>query len=596
MRTILYALRITTLCIIIGLNPVNIFAQSTIIISPDTLYMGQIPEHSTAIRHLDIYNTGTANLNISNIQFLDSHDGTFEILNNPGSISLRQLGLLTLEIQFSPTHTGEFTAQLLIESNASTNPNYLPVYGHGVKHPPVVFERIISEDGNSSINAVLQTSDGGYLLGGSVTLASSDNSDMQLIKTDVFGNILWKRAYGGDESDNINKIIVDDDQNYIVLGTSESFNNISKDFYLLKLNTSGDIIWEYTYGGNNDDAAASLMTTSDGGYLLVGSSRSFGDGTSKIYVIKVENNGIEQWSKIYGGSGGENAREVIRTGDGNYVIIGSTSSYGAGEFDIWAIKINQNGDEIWNKTFGGVGWDEGFDVAELTNGDLVVTGFLVTPGEGGRDMCLIRTDSEGNHKWTKVFGSPLQDVASNVVVTENDIIIAGTMRADMYRDDIVVIKTDYDGNEKWRSSFGGQLRESVGDMIFNSDGHIVVAGSTTSYSKNTDMYFINMTSDGNITSVNNTAPQNHVSFRLYPNYPNPFNSQTQISYYLPASDYVELIVFDITGQLIKSLVNSYRPEGYHSVSFDASNYSSGVYFYLLRTTHGIYVNKMVLLR
>jgi hypothetical protein len=596
MRIFLYVFKIPTLCIIIGLNSGMVFAQPNIVISPDTLYMGHIPENGTAIRHLDIYNVGTQNLVINKIEFVDSQNGSFEILNHPGTVSLRQLGLITIEIRFTPTHSGDFSTELIIESNANSSPNYLPVNGFGLNHPPIVFERVISEDGNSSLNALHSTSDGGYLLGGSVTLASDDASDMQLIKTDKYGNILWRRTYGGEENDNINKLIVEDDNHIIILGTSESFNNISKDYYLLKLDNNGDIIWEKTYGGTNDDIAASLVATDDGGYFLVGSSRSFGDGSSKIYLVKTDNVGAEQWSKLYGGSGGENARDIIRTNDGNFVIVGSTSSYGAGEFDIWVIKINQAGEEIWSRTFGGTGWDEGFAVAELSDGDLVITGFLITPGAGGRDMCLIRTDNAGNHKWTKTFPSPLQDVASHVVISETGIIIAGTTRIDLYRDDILVIKTDYDGNENWRSRFGSVLRESVGDMILNTDGHILLVGSSTSYSKNTDMMFINMTGDGAITSVNYRRTAEHPSIRLYPNYPNPFNSQTQISYYLPEKGYIELTVYDVTGRLIEYLVKTVQPRGQHSILFDATNYPSGIYFYILRATSGLYVDKMILVK
>ena len=583
-------------------TPLALPAQPNLILSPETLYMGQIHNESKAKRLLFLYNSGMSNLDISNIEFVGADKDFFNVVNNPGSITVPRFQLFILEVEFIPAHLGEYQAELKIESNASSSPDYSSVYGYSISNIPITFERIIGKRDNSSVSSVIQTSEGGYLLGGSAYVLTKDNNDAYLIKTDKYGAVEWEKTYGGeDSSEGVSKIIKTN-EGYLILGSTIRYGSPNRSFYLFKVDKNGEYIWEKTYGGNGDDRAASLISTSDGGYLLVGSTRSFGEGARQLYIVKIDETGNEQWFKTYGGQEGETAREIILTQDGGFAIVGSTSSFGAGEFDILVLKIDASGNELWNQTYGGAEWDEGYDIAELSNGDLVIAGYAVGFGEAeSRDMCLIRTDPQGNQKWLEVFGGHYQDIATNIVVTEDNVIISGTTRTDileigLYRDDVLIIKVDENGNIIWQSQYGGHLQESVGEMILNEEGNIVIAGSTISYSKNTDVYFLNITKDGFITSVDRRNSKSDLVFQLFPNYPNPFNNQTTISYYLPESKHVELIIFDVSGRKVKKLIDNIELQGYHRLTFDSAGLASGVYFCMLRSSDDMMVQKIMLLK
>jgi hypothetical protein len=370
--------------------------------------------------------------------------------------------------------------------------------------------------------------------------------------------------------------------------------------YLAKLDPNGQVVWQKTYGGQRDDNASSIVKTT-GGYMIAGSTMSYGDGSADIYVIKVDDSGNEIWHRNYGGAGGDTGSQIISTKDGNFVIVGTTSSYGAsGAFDMYLIKIDGSGNKIWDKLYGGSDWDEGNSVAELSDGSLVIAGFAVGFGPGARDMFLVKTNASGVEQWHKAFGGVYQDNASKIVATSDRIVVAGTKTISLKTNvssgnvDILVIETDLNGNQLWQSQFGGFQNEDVGDMISNSNGNFVVVGSTSSYGGN---YFLNMNPQGNITHVLEDQDQKLPSdFQLFANYPNPFNNQTRITFQLPEQGFVELDMYDIAGQHLVTLFRGITSAGRHSIGFDAAKSSSGVYFYQLKSTFGIRTQKMLLLK
>ncbi len=572
----------------------NVIEAQSILLSPDTLYMGQIPASSTAVREIFISNIDTKDLVISSLSL--SNNNGFQILNNPGTITIKFLESITLKIEFSPSTTGSFESQLSIVSNAKSGPSSLLIQGNGTGNSKPTFERIFGLADGTGLSSVSQTSDGGYILGGSATQPNADYSDFYIAKTDSFGYLQWTKVYGRNYNDGIAKILQTSDGGYIVLGNTSVYSTGNVDVYLAKLDSNGNVIWEKTYGGSGDDDASSMVKTSDG-YMIVGSTTSFGDGSSDIYVIRVDNSGNMIWQKNYGGSGGDTGSDIVETKDGNYAIVGTTSSFNAQAFDFYLIKIDGNGNKLWDKLYGGSDWDEGHSIAELKDGSLVLVGFAVGFGAGARDIFLIKTDAEGNEIWYKAFGGIYQDNGSCVVATSDGIVLAGTISVSVQKNDLYIIKTDFDGNEIWESSYGGKDNESASGLIINNDGHIIIAGSTSSYSESTSAYFINANSQGKVTAIKDEQFSNiPVSFKLFQNYPNPFNPSTIIQYEIPQNGLVTLKVYDELGRVIKTLVNQYQNKGNHEINFNAANLSSGIYFYQLNTKLGTKTKKMILLK
>jgi len=464
------------LILIFSFLDIKINAQ-TVLIKPDSLYLGKIPFNSTSVRKVEIKNTSSSSLNISSIQILNDTGSNFTILNNPGSTSLAQLQNLVLDVKFTPSTNDTSRASISVVSNASTSPDIINLFAVGSSSSPISFERLFGDEEADYLASIEETLDGGYICAGNTLPPSDDYTNFLVAKTDKYGLLEWSKDYGDDETEEAKTIVQADNGNYVVFGRTDSYGNGGFDYYLIEINPAGELVWDKTYGGNKDEQASSMVKTPDGGYLLVGNTRSFGDALSTdVYIIKVSADGSIVWEKTYGGSGGESPSKVIRTNDGNYVIVGNTASFGAGSFDAYFLKIDGSGNVIWEKTFGGALEDEGSDVAEFDDGSLAVVGFTVSYGAGAKDIFLLKLDSDGNQVWYKTYGGSFQDFGSNVVVNGSDIIFTGFIAESVDKKRSKIIRTDYNGNTLQEfSSRKGSLSMNFGDLMINSTGNLVLA-------------------------------------------------------------------------------------------------------------------------
>jgi len=196
----------------------------------------------------------------------------------------------------------------------------------------ITFERtyggVLQEQGRS----VQQTNDNGYIVGGMTSSFGSGSSDVYLIKTDEYGDTLWTKAYGGALNDWAYSVWQCFDDGYAAAGYTLSFG-VSTDVYLIRTDEFGDTLWTRLYGGANDDAAYDMQQTADSGFVLTGYTSSYGLGSSDIYIIKTDLNGDTIWTKYYGGNGSETGYSIQQTNDNGYIIAGSTLSFGVGKWD-----------------------------------------------------------------------------------------------------------------------------------------------------------------------------------------------------------------------------------------------------------------------
>jgi hypothetical protein len=233
-----------------------------------------------------------------------------------------------------------------------------------------------------------------------------------------------------------------------VAGGTRSFGAGTEDIFLIKTDANGNIQWAKTYGGTSWDWAHSVQQTSDGGYIAAGGTRSFGAGTEDIFLIKTDANGNIQWAKTYGGWYGEWAYSVQQTSDGGYIVVGGTRSFGAGSWDIFLIKTDANGNIQWAKTYGGTNDDWAYSVQQTSDGGYIVVGGTRSFGAGTEDIFLIKTDANGNIQWAKTYGGTNDDWAYSVQQTsDGGYIVAGrTNSFGVGWDDIFLIKTDANGD------------------------------------------------------------------------------------------------------------------------------------------------------
>jgi len=293
--------------------------------------------------------------------------------------------------------------------------------------------------------SVKQTTDGGFIIIGSV----NNSGDVGLIKTDSQGTEEWNQTFGGGQNDYGYSVQQTSDGGYIITGSTYSFGIGLGDVWLIKTDSQGNEEWNKTFGGSNSDVGYSVQQTTDGGYIITGYTFSFGDvnGDNNVWLIKTDSNGNEEWNQKFGGSQPEHGSSVRQTTDGGYIITGYTSSFGNGSYDVWLIKTDSDGTEEWSKTFGGSNLDFGNSVQQTVDGGYIITGYTKSFGNGDRDYWLIKTDLQGNEEWNKTFGGSSGDEAQSVEqTTDGGYIIAGYTHSWGSNHDILLIKTDPNGN------------------------------------------------------------------------------------------------------------------------------------------------------
>jgi len=192
--------------------------------------------------------------------------------------------------------------------------------------------------------SLIQTSDGGYAITGATTSFGAGEADVYVVKLDANGNLQWTKTIGGKKEDVGTSLIQTSDGGYAIAGHTESFGEGEADVYVVKLDAKGNLQWTKTIGGPETEEGRSLIQTSDGGYAITGYTKSFGAGDYDVYVVKLDAKGNLQWTKTIGGPESEIGNSLIQTSDGGYAIAGFTKSFGAGGDDVYVVKLDKNGD------------------------------------------------------------------------------------------------------------------------------------------------------------------------------------------------------------------------------------------------------------
>ena len=263
------------------------------------------------------------------------------------------------------------------------------------------------------------------------------------------------------------------------------------------------------YGGTQNERGYSVKQTSDGGYVIVGSSTSYGAGGSDLWILKVDGLGEFSWSKTYGGQGNDIGRDITQTSDGGYIVTGYTKSFSSGgDMDLWLIKTDANGESClysdggtcsensskWIKSFGTSGNDYGNSVQETSEGDFIVA------GKSGRipSVFVIKTNSSGEKIWENLYGTGPGDRAQYIIERQDlGFLIVGKENANNVDDNLCLINIDTDGAEVWHSLYGGGGADGGNHISEVSGGGYIIAGATKSYGNgNWDDLWLVKTSTG----------------------------------------------------------------------------------------------------
>lgn len=486
------------------------------------------------------------------------------------------------------------------------------------------FERTFGGPDQELGYSVEQTFDRGFVICGSTASFGAGSSDIFLIRTNAEGDEIWSKTYGGSESEIGYSVQQTPDRGFIIAGFTYSYGAGNGDVYLVRTDFAGDTLWTRTYGGSEFDWGYSVDQTSDGGYIIAGSTTSFGAETGDAYAIRTDSLGITVWARGYGGHQTDYARSVEQTTDGGFILAGTTYTFGTASGDLYIIKTDASGAPEWTRTFGQDRVDEGNSVTQTYDGGYIVAGETYSSQTVSRDIYLVRLDASGDSLWTKTFGGFDRDVAWSVRQTADaGYIVAGFTESSGAGDQqVYLLRTDSLGDTLWTRTYGGPERDSGKSVGMTIEGGYVIGGDTESYGQgDRDLYLIKTDENGyvGIESGEPVAPSIPRSFVLRQNFPNPFNPSTTIAFEIPGDaggvvpgdsgmgasresdpgQHADLTLFDLRGRRVKTLIDSILEPGYYRVTWDGKDDTgrsvpSGIYLYRLRSGGGILTRKMTI--
>lgn len=382
--------------------------------------------------------------------------------------------------------------------------------------------------GEETAQAIISTTDGGYaVLGftnstdGDVQNKANPVNDYWLLKFDAQGGLQWSKTYGGSKDDRGQSLAQTIDGGYALTGYAMSddgdgsLNNGFHDNWVLKVDGQGELVWEKSFGFSGHDHSYDIITTEDQGFFFTGflditSARADGNtekngsltrhGVGEFWGTKIDENGELQWRGYFGGTNNDRSHAVVQAEDGGFVMAGFTESEdfdisnAQGSYDFWIVKVDGNGNLLWERSFGGSGIEISYDIAKTLDGSYVITGNTfsadgdVSKSNGESDFWLVKVNDTGSIVWEQTYGGSGFDAAQAVIASKDEgyFVVGNSKSSDKDtnvnygENDIWIIKTDEAGNLVWQKSFGGSGLDFAFDIVENSDGSIILVGETSS--------------------------------------------------------------------------------------------------------------------
>ncbi len=385
--------------------------------------------------------------------------------------------------------------------------------------PIIEWQKCLGGSTDDEAQSIVHTSDGGFAIAGYTTSPNDGNvsgnhggEDGWVVKIDSNGAIQWQKCLGGAETDFLNAIIQTSDGGYAVAGKTfsndgdASGNHGGGDAWVVRLNDTGGIQWQKCLGGTLEDVANSIVQTSDGGFIMAGYTESsdgevvgyHGDGD--CWVVKLNDTGGIQWQHSLGGTGYDNGASIIQSSDGGYVATGSTNSNDSdvhgnhGSEDVWVVKLYSTGGIEWQACLGGTADDWGNSIVQTTDGGFAVASYTasnddeVSGNHGTYDFWVAKLDVGGNLQWQKCLGGVDGDIANSIIQTsDGGFAVAGLTYSKTYEvtgdhggGDEWVVKLNDTGAIQWQKCLGGTSYEQANSIIQIPGGEYAVAGYTGS--------------------------------------------------------------------------------------------------------------------
>lgn len=439
-----------------------------------------------------------------------------------------------------------------------------------------------------------------------IVTGSSDGTnytDCATVKWDSNGNLLWAKRYDSGDIDQAYALAVDQSGNICITGySSKSYE--SNNYLTIKYNPAGDTLWTYNFIGiENASDVARAIAVDNTGCIIISGVTDYYWGTIDFVTIKLNPSGDTVWTAQYNSpqNGYDYFSAMAVDGSNNIYVTGEIYNIG-GNHDIITIKYNPYGDTVWTRRYSGPanGDDKVYAFAVDNSGNVFITGSTYY-AETGFDYLTIKYNTSGVQQWIRTYAglgySNYLDYAYSIALDDlGNSYVTGATEMSTYDFDYATIKYDSDGNEKWVIKYNGtgELNDYANSVCVDNSGYVYVTGFSAGVGTGFDFATIKYTQTPSSMEEN---PENIPAvFKLYENYPNPFNPSTVISYQLPIGGNVMLKVFDVLGNEIATLVDEYKSAGKYEDEWNAVEFPSGVYFYQLKAGGLIQTKKMILIK
>ena len=312
------------------------------------------------------------------------------------------------------------------------------------------------------------------------------------------GRCTWQRVFGGDREDKASAIIGLADGGAIIAGSTQ-FSGGRANGLVLRVDRNGGLVWSRTLGGRASDRFTAVAAMPDGGAVLVGYTRSSGAGEADAWVVQLDDQGEMLWERTYGGPRNDRAYGLAVAPDGDMVIAGHTRSTGGGEGDAWLLRLAPDGTERWHASYGGSGDDAARSVVVRPDGSIAAAGYTASAGAGSLDVWVWQTDPEGTLLWESVIGGPGFDVGSAIISVGDGLAVIGrTTPAGIHAADGWAVGLDTGGDVVWQTRLGGADDDVALAVAPVSDGLVVSGYTTSTGAGSADAWLVGLNDEGTV--------------------------------------------------------------------------------------------------
>jgi len=368
------------------------------------------------------------------------------------------------------------------------------------KNTRPTFEKNYGGRYNEIGNAILPLKDGILMVGSTESLGNGQK-DIYIVKVDNFGNKIFEAAYGGRNNDTANAV-VSINNGFMIAGTTRSFGNRVQSLYLARINKNGNLRWQKGYYSDKDDyyTGNDMIKISDTNLLIAGYEDhvEFFDAEVNGYINAINTSGVRNGIKRYGGEDVEKINSIISVNDG-YVLAGLTDTWGYGAEDAYVVKINKDGDRIWHNSFG-YRYDEvANQIIATQDGNYILVGTTDSDHYNQKDIYVVKINKDGKRVWQYHYGSREYEEGKGIVEVDDGFVIVGyTKNTKSYNSDIYLLKIDKNGNMVWSRNYGTENDDRGNAIAKVKDGFVITGYTTSLENHGKDLYLLKVDTNGNL--------------------------------------------------------------------------------------------------